>query len=171
MDNEDDISKLELLIGEDFVGIDAEWKPVMTKGVVENPSILQLSSKNHAIIVDILALTYSERLNEMLTRLFSSHETAIVGFGLHTDLDVFARQHQNLDAFKFINRFIDAQTYYGALCNNGDRRPTGLAKVARALFGKEICKVERMSNWESRPLKDSQRHYAALDAFILVDII
>ena len=37
--------------------------------------------------------------------------------------------------------------------------------------GKNLCKVEQMSNWERRPLRKSQMHYAMLDAFVLIDIV
>ena len=47
----------------------------------------------------------------------------------------------------------------------------GLAKVAAKLFEKAICKKEQCSNWEKRPLRQSQMHYAALDAYVLVGII
>lgn len=48
---------------------------------------------------------------------------------------------------------------------------TGLAKVALKLLGKAICKVEQISNWERRPLRLSQQHYAAMDAYVLINIL
>ena len=34
----------------------------------------------------------------------------------------------------------------------------------------KLCKFEQVSNWETRPLRQSQLHYAALDAQILIQI-
>lgn len=44
----------------------------------------------------------------------------------------------------------------------------GLGNVCKEMIGKEICKGERMSNWERRPLRQAQMHYAALDAYCMI---
>ena len=71
--------------------------------------------------------------------------------------------------YRFIKQFIDAQSYFARVYLAGPE--TGLAKVTEKVIGKAICKREQMSNWETRPLRLSQQHYAAMDAFILVQII
>ncbi len=37
-------------------------------------------------------------------------------------------------------------------------------------LGKKLSKFEQCSNWENRPLRKAQLHYAAMDAFILIKI-
>jgi ribonuclease D len=42
--------------------------------------------------------------------------------------------------------------------------------LTEKILGQKICKYEQCSNWENRPLKKSQLHYAALDAIVCVSI-
>ena len=58
------------LIGKPVIGLDAEWRPNLTKFIKTRPAILQLSDANSAYLVDLIALAESQRLNEILTQVF-----------------------------------------------------------------------------------------------------
>lgn len=101
--------------------------------------------------------------------MFTNDASTIVGFAFGSDIEMFARRFPKMKFYRYAKNFIDAQSYYAKVYQGAAQ--TGLAKVADKVFGTPICKREQMSNWEKRPLRKSQQHYAALDAYILVRII
>ena len=98
-----------------------------------------------------MALSSSPELDGMLQQIFKNPKSTIIGFGFSADIAQFSKKLPNMKFLKHIESFIDAQDLF--YLNYGGDRQTGLAKVAEKLLGKKICKFERMSNWEKRPLR------------------
>ena len=42
--------------------------------------------------------------------------------------------------------------------------------MCKEVLGINLCKYEQCSFWENRPLKQSQLHYAAIDALVCVSL-
>ena len=84
---EKDVYKLEVLIGQKYVGVDSEWRPkISASHKTSGIAILQLGGLNEAFIVDLLALRGSKKLDNMLTRIFGHKKSIILGFGFSADL-------------------------------------------------------------------------------------
>ena len=54
--SEPDCSKLAKLFGKSVVGIDAEWRPNLTRFIKTRSALLQLSSETDVFLVDLLSL-------------------------------------------------------------------------------------------------------------------
>lgn len=98
---------------------------------------------------------------ESLKELLEDKEKIKVGLSIHDD---FRNLHKTYD---FEPRgFIELQTFV----TRWHIIDKSLSKLYGILFGQRLSKSQRLSNWESETLADSQQHYAALDANACIQI-
>ena len=136
-----------------MIGIDSEWRPPLTKFDIQRPGLLQLSSKQAVYLIDLISLSKSKILDEMLIQIFTHPDTLCIGFSFQSDLTIFERCFTNMHFFKTFTNFIEVQDYYSAV--QSIEMVTSLAKAVKSLFDLDMCKEEQMSNWEKRPLRFS----------------
>jgi len=157
------------------IGMDAEWKAVMEKGVESKASILQIASRDHIMIFDLLWIAEGghdqESASRLIANLWSDSNIIKTGFDFKNDLRMLTRSHPGLGCFDQMLNFIDVQEC-ARYCNwvSGDSS-VSLSNVCQAVLGKALDKREQMSDWERRPLSPEQVRYAALDAHALVSIL
>ena len=164
---------LSELIGKPYIGVDSEWRPKTYKfqktlGV----SVLQIASYTHTFVLDLLKLKNNLELDKVLCKILTDPHSVITGCSFGADLDQLSRGMKQMVFYRDIPKFLDVIDFYKAVePDHKNKGGYGLAAICENLLGKKLCKGEQVSNWERRPLRKSQMHYAALDAWILPQII
>lgn len=167
---EEDVPKARALLDAKVLGVDCEWRPGLIKFHKTRVGLLQIGDDGPAglFLIDMIALSNSQALDEILTEVFSSHNIGILGMSFHNDLQMLGQSCKEMNFYKHIECLYDVQTMFETIYKK--KKGQGLDKICTKLLGKRVCKGEQTSNWERRPLRQSQTHYAALDAYILVKL-
>lgn len=146
------------------VGFDVEQTPSHTA------SIIQLATRDAVFIIDVLAMQNQPASDFSCgfigERIFNDDNILKLGF----DLDADVLNLQMIPAFNVSDpspSYIDLQELgmlYLELPN------LSLHTLTKLCFNKGLDKTNRLSNWSRRPLLAKQINYAALDAFVLIEI-
>lgn len=109
IDSEEKLSLMKVLIGQKYIGVDAEWRPERPSwGIMGNgPSILQIGGISETFVVDILHLKHSRAADEMLTNIFSCPETTICGFAFAGDISFFNKWCKRMRFLDNITNFLE----------------------------------------------------------------
>jgi len=158
----------ELDLRGDVVGLDCEWRPSLTAFDTTKVSIIQIAFENRIYIVDLLNLNDCQLLDEKLSQMFSDPGIVKLGLSFSGDQKKAQESYPHMKCFKNpINNYCDLVDLFQKL--NNQKNP-GLAGLCEMILGLPLSKVEQMSNWENRPLRQSQLHYAAMDAYVQIPI-
>ena len=148
---------VDYLLSQRVLGFDTETRPAFKRGEHFKCSLLQVSAEDSCFL---FRLNYMG-LTPAIIRLLSDETVIKVGLAWKNDL---LSLHQ-LGDFKS-GSFIDLQN----MVNEIGIEDQSLVKIYANLFNERISKAERLSNWERDILKESQKMYAAIDAWACVKI-
>ncbi|KAH3795422.1 hypothetical protein DPMN_148972 [Dreissena polymorpha] len=181
------------------VGIDSEWKPAFM-GQIQKVALLQLALRDRVYLLDLLALDqlFTEATwSQFAARFLCSEHVLKLGYGIESDLKMLLRSFPCLqEPMMNVKRIVNLETLVRQLKlkespavflvenddsdlvyrpepegqGDGEGQERGLSDVVKRCMGRPLDKSEQMSNWERRPLRTEQVKYAALDAYVLLDL-
>ena len=146
---------VDYLLHQDIIGFDTETKPIFKAGKLNEVALLQVSSRD---------ICFLFRLNHIgmpksILRLLSDNNNIKVGLSWHDDIRMLKRRADFVPG-----DFVELQEM---VCDFGIK-DLSLQKLYANIFGEKISKTQRLSNWEADILTDSQKLYAATDAWACV---
>jgi ribonuclease D len=156
--NENEIKKaMTHLQQHKILGFDSETKPSFKKGVMNDVSLIQISTHNTCYLFRLNMTGLTDEIRELM----ENESITKIGLSLKDDIRGL-RRITNLEP----KGFIDLQEKVAEF-GIDDR---SLKKITGIVLHKRISKKQRLTNWESDTLTEAQQRYAATDAWICLEI-
>lgn len=159
IDNVEDVEEVaEFLVQQRVIGFDTETKPAFQKGVINQVSLLQLSTSTQAFLFRLNKIGFPDAIRNILEK----ESIVKVGAAVHDDIKGLRKL---TDSF-YANSFFDL--------NDELKRVgflnIGVRNLCAMVLGIRISKSEQVSNWEAETLTTKQQRYAATDAWGCLEI-
>lgn len=148
---------VDYLLSQHVLGFDTETRPAFKKGTHFTCSLLQVATDDCCYLFRLNLTGMTPAIIRLLT------DKTVTKVGLAWNNDTLSLHE--LQAFE-PGSFIELQD----MVNQIGIEDKSLVKIYANLFQERISKAERLSNWERDVLKDSQKMYAAIDAWACVRI-
>lgn len=140
-----------------LVGFDTETKPSFKKGVINDVSLIQISTLDKAYLFRLNKIGFTSELANLL----SDNDIVKIGCSIRDDIFMLNK----IGNFSPTN-FIDLQE----IISDYGIEELSLKKITAIILEKKLSKRQRLSNWEAKELKPAQMSYAATDAWVCIKI-
>lgn len=146
---------VEYLSQSDIIGFDTETRPSFHKGTPHKVALLQLSTRKVCFLFRLCFIGMPPGIVRLLS------DASLLKVGLSLKDDFLMLQHRQ--AFT-PGGFVELQNYATTM----GTEDKSLQKLFANLFHQRISKGARLSNWEADVLSESQKVYAATDAYTCI---
>ena len=146
---------VNFLLKQPVLGFDTETRPSFSKGTVYRVALLQVATYDICFLfrLNIIGLTPA------IVKLLEDTTVTKIGLSWHDDINGLHK----MGRFE-TGTFIDIQDHVREI----GVEDLSLQKLYANLFGQQISKAQRLTNWERDVLTDKQKKYAATDAWACI---
>ena len=149
---EDVTQAVEQLSSSEILGIDTETRPSFRKGTIHKVALLQVANEDLCCLFQLSCFGFAPDLIHLL----SNKEIKKVGLSLKDDFFMLSKRHK-FDP----QNCVDLQDYAKEM----GIKDMSLQKLFANGFHQRISKSAQLSNWEAPIYTQSQKLYAATDAY------
>jgi ribonuclease D len=148
---------VNFLLKQPILGLDTETRPSFSKGTFYRVALLQVATYDLCFLfrLNIIGLTPA------IVRLLEDTTVTKIGLSWHDDINGLHK----MGRFE-TGTFIDIQDHVREI----GVEDLSLQKLYANLFGQQISKAQRLTNWERDVLTDKQKTYAATDAWACIQL-
>lgn len=148
---------VNFLLKQPVLGFDTETRPSFSKGTVYRVALLQVATYDICFLfrLNIIGLTPA------IVKLLEDTTVTKIGLSWHDDINGLHK----MGRFE-TGTFIDIQDHVREI----GVEDLSLQKLYANLFGQQISKAQRLTNWERDVLTDKQKTYAATDAWACIKL-
>lgn len=145
------------LLAQPILGLDTETRPSFSRGTFYHVALLQVSTYDTCFLfrLNVIGLTPA------IIRLLEDTTVPKIGLSWHDDINGLHKMGRFTAGC-----FIDIQDHVGGI----GIEDLSLQKLYANLFGQQISKAQRLTNWERDVLTDKQKIYAATDAWACIQL-
>lgn len=148
----------KFLLTQEVIGLDTETKPVFNKGGMNPVALLQLSTLDRCYLI---RLCKTGKIPDSIKKVLESESIKKIGLSFADDISALGRREKTK-----LNNIVELQQ----MAPKFGITDKSLAKMYAIIFGEQISKRQRLTNWEAPKLTEKQVQYAALDAYATLSI-
>ena len=137
-------------------------------GPLGKPVIMAIGNSRVIFILDMIALGASKILDNVLTDIFQNDKTTVMSWHFKGDPMLFMQSLPLLKFYQKFAHFLDLPREYNRVTGKAMNTPQTV--ICETLLEQKKCELESNCNWEKRPIRLSQVHYAAMEVFVQIEI-